>query len=93
MSTKGGYQIINLDPKSFSSGVGIKIKGAYDAVNNSNGKRTIISGAKTSTLVFPDFPASFMKSSTAFTTGAVTVGNNTVTTSITNDDTVTITIS
>lgn len=93
MSTKGGYQIINLDPKSFSSGVKVEIKGAFDAVDKSNGKRTVISGAKTSTLVFPDFEAAFMKSSTFYTTGAVTVGTNTVTTKIEADDNVTLTIS
>ena len=92
MSTKGGYQIINLDPKSFTSGVEVVIKGAYDAVNNSNGKRTVLSGVKTSTLVFPDFETNFLKSSTAFV-GSAKVGNNSVTTSIESDDGVTITIS
>lgn len=88
----GGYQIIDLSPKSFTSGVEVVIHGAYDSVNNSNGKRTILSGVKTSTLVFPDFETNFLKSSTAFV-GTASVGNNTISTSIDSDDGVTITIS
>ena len=87
---KGGYQLINIEPETIASGVGVKIADVYAKLSATD-KRTVIHGAKTSTLVFPDFEANFLKSSNAYVANGISIGNKTYDIEVKSDDTVTFT--
>lgn len=91
MSMKGGYLIINLNGESFTSGVATTIAGITAKVTNIYNKPTLVSGLVVGDVVYPDFFAPFVENSDIYET-TVTMGDDTITISINDDDEVTVTV-
>ena len=96
MSSKGGYQILDLKDKTLTSGTAATIKGSFDALDRASQKCIIISGMKVSTTKYNDVAAYFTPSiSVGKVTGyngALTIGSDAVAVNVANDDKVTVTV-
>lgn len=98
MSSKGGYQILDLKDKTLTSGTAATIKGSFDALDRAAQKRIVISGMKVSTTKYSDVDAYFIPSiniSTGKATGyngALTIGSDAVAVNVAANDQVTVTV-
>lgn len=82
---RGGYQALNLNGFTFTSGTAQTVIGAYSAINNK--KATLVSGLVVGDSVYPDFYAAFFGNETS-----ITIGGDTIEISVTSADSVTVTV-
>ena len=86
MSTKGGYQILDLKNTKLTAGTASTIKGTWETLNGNYHKPVLVSGLVIGTTEYNDTFAEFTISSTTYTT---TIYGYTLT--VTNADAVTAT--
>lgn len=91
MSMNGGYLILDFGGESFTSGTASTIAGITAKVNNPYNKPTLVSGLVVGNVVYPDFFAPFVENSDNYKS-AVTIGDDTITISINDDNEVTVTV-
>lgn len=91
MAIRGGYQIVNLHNKQFTSGQESNVDGVYDIAVSQYGKPTLISGLNVGGVAYPDFFAPALAGNDELTLRVV-IGGNTITIVIDSDDNVTVTV-
>lgn len=90
MSSKGGYQILDLKGVALTSGTGSTIAGTFVSIANSHNKRIVVSGLKIGTTVYNDFEASFLPGESGYA-ASLTIGTNTIDIVVSDADLVTVT--
>lgn len=88
---KGGYKIISFKNEPLTSGTPATIDGVYDAIVNTYGKATMISGMVVGDVAYPDFYAPFVANAGTYETEIV-ISGATITISIASGDAVTVTV-
>ena len=98
MSSKGGYQILDLKNTALTSGTAKSIKGSFDALDRANNKRVVISGMNVGGTAYNDIEGYFIPSVNVSTNkatgynGALTIGANSVAVNVAANDNVTVTV-
>lgn len=98
MSSKGGYQILDLKHTTLTSGTAATIKGSFDALDRAAQKRIVISGMKVSTKTYADTEAYFIPSINVSTgkatgyNGALSIGAESIAINVADTDAVTVTV-
>lgn len=99
---KGGYQIVDLSKETFTSGSAKTVPGIASLLVGARGKRPVISGLKVGSTKYGDFdfPTTLidpivLQSSVATTiaSGAVDIGDDTISVTVKNNDAVTVSVS
>lgn len=88
---KGGFQILNFNNLALSNGVEANVKGTFDALKNSNGKRIVCHNLILGDAKYKDFTAYFTEGENQFSTTQA-VGNSNLTILVKVGDDVTVTV-
>lgn len=91
MSMNGGYLILDFGGKTFTSGTASTVAGISAKVRNPYNKSTLISGLVVGTVAYPDFFAPFIEDADSYD-ASVTIGGDSITISINDDDEVIVTV-
>jgi len=88
---KGGYLILDLKRKVLTSGTAAVIPGTYQSAVNTYGKATLVSGLSVGAVEYPDFWISFEENAGTYS-GSASVSGDTITVSVAEGDSVTVTV-
>ena len=99
MSTKGGYQILDLKKTPLTSGTQKTITGSFDALDRASQKRIVISGLNVGSTEYADVEGYFIPSVNVSTgkatgyNGALSIGTASIAINVNTSDGVTVTVS